>query len=269
MKKLSRFVVVGVVALLAIAGATMVFAQESVPTGEGTRAFVQGEAQEDGTRNGRRRGNGELRELASQVFNRDEMKAVVADALGLEVADLDAAKEAGTRLSELAEAQGVEIDAAKEAVQAYRETAVADAVAAGTITEEQGEQLLSHEGRRGKGGKHGRRGGRLGGLVDREAVKTAVADTLGISVEELEAAKEAGTSIEELAAENGVEVEEIRAAVEAVKTEAVQQAVEDGTITQEQADRILSGEGKRGHRGGNFNGSRNNNAPTQGADSEA
>lgn len=271
MNKFSRFVVVGVVALMAIAGATMVFAQDAPTVEDGPAAIQQEDAPQDGPRDGRR-GRGELRELASQVFDRDAAKAVVADALGLTVEDLEAAKEAGTRLPELAEAQGVELQAVKDAVQAYRETAVAEAIAAGTITEEQGEQLLSHEGRRGhRGGKYGHGGGRLGGLIDREVVATAIADTLGISVEDLRAAKEAGTSMEELAAENGVSVEDIRAAVEAVKAEAIQQAVEDGTITQEQADQILSGEGKFGRRGfgPRDGGPRNGNPPVQGADAEA
>lgn len=269
MKKLSRFVIVGVVALLAIAGATMVFAQEDSATAENAPAFVQEDAQEDGPRNGRRgderRGNGELRELASQVFDRDEMKAAVADALGLTVEELEAAKEDGTKLRELAEAQGVDMETVKAAVQAYRETAVADAIAAGTITDEQGEQLLSHDGK--CNGKKQGRGGRLGRFVDREVVAAAIADTLGISVEELQAAKEAGTSMEELAAENGVELEEIRAAIETVKAEAVQQAVEDGTITQEQADRILSSEGRRGK--GGFGGNRGGDTPAPAVDSEA
>ncbi|MEM7117390.1 MAG: hypothetical protein AAF614_33470 [Chloroflexota bacterium] len=263
MKKLSRFVIVGVVALMAIAGATMVFAQEDGTTAESAPAFVQEDAPADGPRNGRR-GNGELRELASQVFDKDEMKAAVADAFGLTVEELEAAKEDGT-LRELAEAQGVDREAVKAAVQAYRETAVADAIAAGTITDEQGEQLLSHDGK--CNGKKQGRGGRLGRFVDREVVAAAIADTLGISVEDLQAAKEDGTSMEELAAENGVELEDIRAAIEVVKTEAVQQAVEDGTITQEQADRILSGEGRRGK--GGFGGNRGGDAPAPAVDSEA
>ena len=265
MKKLSRFVIVGVVALMAIAGATMVFAQEGGATTENAPAFVQEDAPADGPRNGSR-GNGELRELASQVFDRDEMKAAIADALGVTVDELEAAKEDGTKLRELAEAQGVDMETIQEAIQAYRETAVADAIAAGTITEEQGEQLLSHDGKCGEK-KQGRRGGRLGRFVDRETVAAAVADTLGISVEELQAAKEAGTSMEELAAENGVELEDIRTAIETVKAEAVQQAVEDGTITQEEADRILSGEGRRGPHKGGFGGNRGGDAPA--VDSEA
>lgn len=264
MNTFNRIISAGIVALMGIAGATTIFAQEDGATtfaqAENAPALVQNETPQEGPRNGGQRG--ELRELASQVFDQDEMKAVVADALGITVEELDAAKEAGTRLSELAEAQGVEVETVKAAVQAYRETAVADAIEAGIITEEQGEQLLNHEGKR-----RGKRAGRFGGLVDRADVQTAVADALGISVEDLQAAKEAGTSIEDLAAENGVEMETIQEAVQAVKETAVQEALEAGTITEEQAERILSGEGRQGRQGGPRGG--NGPAPAPNADAQA
>lgn len=158
MKSVSRIIIVAVVALMAIAGATMAFAQEEVPAVNSVINLVQDEGADNaGPRNGNRNGgrNSELRELAMQVFDQDAQKAVVADALGMTVEELDAAKEAGTRMSELAEQAGVEVEAVKEAVQAYREGAVADAIADGTITEEQGEQLLNHKGRRGGNGQRG------------------------------------------------------------------------------------------------------------------
>ena len=110
----------------------------------------------------------------------------------------------------------------------------------------------------GRGNRHGL------GIFDREAMKEVVADALGITVEELEAAKEDGTRLSELAEELGVPIEDVEAAVEAARAEAVAQAVEDGTITQEQADQILSGEFcNKGNRGNRGNGPRGNgfNAP--------
>ncbi|MEM7112891.1 MAG: hypothetical protein AAF614_10700 [Chloroflexota bacterium] len=166
MKSVSRIIIVAVVALMAVAGATMAFAQEA-PAVDAVLNLVQDEGTpEDGARgprngNGERNGgrNSELRELAMQIFDKDAEKAIVADMLGMTVEELDAAKEDGARLSELAEQAGVDVDSIKEAVQAYREGAVADAIADGTITEEQGEQLLN-KGRRG-GGQRG--GGQRGG----------------------------------------------------------------------------------------------------------
>ena len=166
MKSVSRIIIVAVVALMAVAGATMAFAQEA-PTVDSVLNLVQDEgAPENGARgprdgNGERNGgrNSELRELAMQVFDKDAEKAIVADMLGMTVEELDVAKEEGAKLSELAEQAGVDVEAIKEAVQAYREGAVADAIADGTITEEQGEQLLNKKGRRGGPRGGGQRGG--------------------------------------------------------------------------------------------------------------
>ena len=184
----------------------------------------------------------------NSFFDRDAMKAVVADALGITVEELEAAHEAGQRLPELAEELGVDIETVEAAVQAAREEAINQAVEDGTITQEQADQILSGEGRNGFGhGHNGRRGGNS--FFDREAMQTVVADALGITVEELEAAHEAGQRLPELAEELGIDIETVEAAVQTAREEAINQAVEDGTITQEQADQILSGEG----RGGRFN----------------
>lgn len=96
------------------------------------------------------------------------------------------------------------------------------------------------------------------GLMDHEVMQEAVADALGLSVEQLEAAKAEGKTMVELAAEQGVDLADVHEALQGVRAELIQQAVEDGTITQEQADRLLSrplrlggpGGHHRGHQGG-------------------
>lgn len=97
------------------------------------------------------------------------------------------------------------------------------------------------------GGNQGQsRGG--GGLnlaaVDESAMHSAIATALGISVADLEAALDAGQTPASLALELGVDYATVRAAMDAVHEAAIQQAVADGLITQEQANWILS------HRGG-------------------
>jgi hypothetical protein len=83
------------------------------------------------------------------------------------------------------------------------------------------------------------------------------ADTLGLTPEELfdqirlQTARAAGTemhegkSLEEIAEEQGVDIEEIQDAINAARGEAMQeaieQAVEDGTMSQEQADWLIEG----------------------------
>jgi len=97
-------------------------------------------------------------------------------------------------------------------------------------------------------------------FLDREAVSIIIADALGITVEELEAAHEEGVRLPELAESLGVEIEVVEAAIESARAEALAQAVADGIITQEEADEIASHTGRgnhppRGERGDGENGS--------------
>jgi hypothetical protein len=164
MNNIRHFIIVAIVALMAITGAVVAFAQEDTTTPDtpvagqlGERPFSPGGA-------GMNRPDDGLRDLLPQIFDQDEMKAVVADALGISVEELDAAKEAGTHLPDLAAELGVDMKTVHDAVQAYRETAVADAVANGLITQEQADQILSHSGHFGPCGHRGpgRRGGEQG-----------------------------------------------------------------------------------------------------------
>ncbi len=84
------------------------------------------------------------------------------------------------------------------------------------------------------------RGAGLGLLqVDSEALHQAIADALGISLGEFESARAEGITLAQLAAQHGVEIEELRAIMQAFHAEAVSEAVDQGTITQEQADWLL------------------------------
>ena len=97
----------------------------------------------------------------------------------------------------------------------------------------------------------------LQGVIDRGAIKQAMADELGMTVEELEAAKEDGSSLEELAEANGTTVDAVREAAQAEKEAQVQAALDAGEITEEQAEQLLNGGGRRGGpRGGGEGGGR-------------
>ena len=89
-------------------------------------------------------------------------------------------------------------------------------------------------------------------------MQSALAEALGITVAELEAAKAEGQSIRDLAEENGVDRATLTAVKLAAKQDALAQAVADGIITQDEADQMLerlenrgSGKGFGGRRGGN------------------
>lgn len=96
-------------------------------------------------------------------------------------------------------------------------------------------------GERGPGGPDGPRGGR--GLDG--AALEAAAEVLDMSTDELSAALESGKTLQELADEAGVDIQEIKDALSAVRAESMReriaQALEDGTITQDHADWLLEG----------------------------
>ncbi len=90
----------------------------------------------------------------------------------------------------------------------------------------------------GRGGGFGLRGGSW-------TMFDTVAEALGLTPEEFFAELHAGKTLEEIADELGIQIEAVQDAIKAARVgamrEGIQQAVEDGRITQEQADWMLEG----------------------------
>lgn len=78
-----------------------------------------------------------------------------------------------------------------------------------------------------------------------DAMVQAMAEKLGLTVDELQAKLDGGTTMWQLAEEKGLSVEDFRAAMDAARTQAIDKAVADGTLTQEQAD-WMKARGQRG-----------------------
>ncbi len=145
----------------------------------------------------------------------------------------------------LAEALGVTVEELEAAKTEARTAAINQAVADGVLTQEQADELLANGG------------GRMGRFGNME---TYLAEALGISVEELQTARQtvfaanladmvaAGEITQEQAdmmlarqaVQGYVDVEAIQAAVQSIYADAITQALADGVITQEQADQLLS-----------------------------
>jgi hypothetical protein len=126
----------------------------------------------------------------------------------------------------LADALGITVTELQDAYSAAQSAMIEEALAQGLITEEQVEQM---EARRA-----------LMEYIDQEAL---MAEALGISVEDLQEAREADKSLATLFDELELEPEVVREAMQAAYEQAVQEAVSAGVITQDQADQILEGEG--------------------------
>ncbi len=90
----------------------------------------------------------------------------------------------------------------------------------------------------------GERGPRVGRGLDGAALE-AVAGALNMSADDLSAALAEGKTLQDLADEAGVDMQEIKDAMSAVRAESMReriaQALTDGTITQEHADWLLEG----------------------------
>lgn len=86
------------------------------------------------------------------------------------------------------------------------------------------------------GPMHGR-GGMMGGwMMDGKTMLNVVADTLGLTIDELLAKLNQGISIAELAEERGIDVETLIRSVSEAHAQALQEAVDEGWMTQDQAD---------------------------------
>jgi hypothetical protein len=102
-------------------------------------------------------------------------------------------------------------------------------------------------GRRGRGrGMGGFGGGMFGGARGGQwTMFDTAAEALGLTPEELFAELHAGKTLEEVAEAQGVEMEAVHDALQAARGEAmrqaIEQAVEDGKMSQEQADWMLEG----------------------------
>ena len=182
------------------------------------------------------------------------VETAVADILGISVEDLQAAREDGTRMSDLLDAAGLTAAEFQAALEAAIPGIVEQALADEAITQEQADFILENglrffHWRGGPGGPGGFYGfGLEGDGVLQPYVEAAVADILGISVEDLQAAKDNGTRMPELLENAGLTVDEFQAAMEEAVPGIVEQALSGGVITQAQADTMLEN-GLRGAKG--------------------
>lgn len=124
----------------------------------------------------------------------------------------------------LAEELGISVEELEEAVQAANSAAIGILVEEGVLSDDEAELA--------------RAAGALRDYIDHTAL---VAEALGMSRAELEAAIEEGSTLADLIEQQGLDratyIENLQAAREA----ALQQAVDDGVITGEQADQLQSG----------------------------
>lgn len=119
------------------------------------------------------------------------------------------------------------------------------------------EEVYPFGGHMGRGGHFGGHGGY--GMYDwdgdgpeylmHDDMMAAFAEALGLSVDALEARLDAGETMADIAQSEGMSRDEFFTLMQDVRSQALEQAVEDGSITQEQADWMLDHMGGFGQYG--------------------
>jgi hypothetical protein len=127
----------------------------------------------------------------------------------------------------LADELGISIEELHDARQSARLTAIEQAVEEGLISEERAELILARLA--------------LAGTLDEGEL---VAEALGLTPEELEAARAEGQTIRELIFELDLTPAELRQNLLVAYEAAVEQAVLDGILTRQQADLLLERPGQ-------------------------
>ena len=137
----------------------------------------------------------------------------------------------GTLLAKVADKLGVSEEELQTAFDEARDETIDEKVAEGLLTEEQAERLQE----RGFPFAGGRMGHGRGQVMD------AAAEVLGMTQEELKDELKDGNSLAEVAETQGMGVEDFKTAfLDQVQAD-IDAKVADGTLTQEQADRLSEG----------------------------
>jgi hypothetical protein len=133
----------------------------------------------------------------------------------------------------LANALGITVEELNAAREEANQAAIDQALEEGLITQEQVDQMRAREEQ-----MQARQD--LQSYLDRN---TLLAKALGMTVEDLQAAQAEGKSLSTLMAEKGLDAATVRENLQAAYEAAIAQAVEEGAITQEQADAIKDSTG--------------------------
>lgn len=225
-------------ALFAVAGSALFFAE-----GASAQVVEPGSAEvEDGATTFRRGRN-----RSRSVLTHEEKVDVVTGVLGISVEEFEEARDADMSMAELAEANGSTLDAIYDAIYEASVAKVNEMVASEELTQEEADAILAKLELRQLARD----------IIDRDGLQQAAADAIGVSVAELEAAKEDG-SVRELLEENGVTRAEVRSAMEDAKNQMIDDALASGDITEEQAEQLRESGNCKGRRGGGRGG---NDAP--------
>ena len=180
--------------------------------------------------------------------------ALVAGGTGAAIAAVrgDDAKQAEQAvLDDAAKRLDVAPEKLRDALAAAHDAQIDEAVEAGRLTQRQGDAIKAARQRSGRvlgpfgarhHGRHFRRGGPGAGrgFGRRRALLDDLAKALGTTRAALFADLRSGRSLADVAKANGTSLADVRRAVKAAAKTRLDEAVEDGDLTQRQADALLA-----------------------------
>jgi len=194
--------------------------------------------------------------------------------LGLTTDEIKAELKDGRTITEIAAEQGLSEKQLQEALYAAMAEKLAEKVAEGSLTQEQADKMLERikEGKLFGSPSPDDEGGRRGGPGQSFETLSGI---LSLTTDEIKAALKEGKTITEIAAEQGLSEEQLQEALYAAMAEKLAEKVTDGSLTQEQADKMLErlqggkllfspphGKGTRGHAPGGSQGNAELSVPT-------
>lgn len=153
--------------------------------------------------------------------------AIVADLTGLDVADVAERRSSGESFAAIAESEGVDTADVKDAAVAEFEASL-------------DERLASTDQRPvgGRGGRDGMMGGPRG-MMGGESPESVLAELSGLDISEIRDLRADGQTLAEIAASEGVDIDEVIDTVIASAEENLQSAVDDGRIDADRMSEML------------------------------
>ncbi|NJN67136.1 MAG: hypothetical protein HC884_10710 [Chloroflexaceae bacterium] len=173
----------------------------------------------------------------------------IAETLGMTTEDLMSALQEGKTIAEVAEAQGVDLDTVVDAVLAEMKARLDTQVEAGRLTQDEADERLAEARERiTERMNETRPSGEREGSAPPDRMSPpphggnleTIAETLGMTTEDLMSALQEGKTIAEVAETQGVDLDTV---VDAVLTEVearLDTQVEAGRLTQDEADERLA-----------------------------
>ncbi len=176
---------------------------------------------------------------------------IPADVLEMTAEELRDEIKSGKTIQELFEEKGLDYEEVAALWLADHEACLDEAVAAGELSEEQAELLQNRFEEKVSEGFLFNQMQQFGNAMrsymhfqteklwnNGHGVMGDILEKLGITFDELKDRIQSGESVEELAEESGIDLQAMHEERIAEQLERIDQAVEDGRITEEQADRI-------------------------------